>query len=215
MGVQFVLYEQRVFQQTLAVFLLSGHLDHGLRWSVEEDEFLKQRLLELHLSCLSNHKNVRAQLQDPVHTRQLLKHDGPGDPVKELPDKLSDDQHHWHVQAYDAVVKKRGAMEKKRKTVSLVGKCSLTEILLKSWQWRRIVGHWLSLKGRSQKYSLTKYRWDDLLPTHVQPESPHWRGWLYHWTLLSQCCDTCVRRRRGDLGGTPPPPTTDLPLMPQ
>lgn len=91
-----------VCHQTLAVFLLPGHLDHGLWRSVEEDEFLKQSLLQLHLSRLPDHENVRAELQDPVHTRQLLKHDGPGDPVKELPDKLSDDQHHGHVQAYDA-----------------------------------------------------------------------------------------------------------------
>lgn len=86
----------------LAVFLLSGHLDHGLWRSVEEDELLKQRLLQLHLSRLADHKNVRAELQDPVHARQLLKHDGPGNPVEEFPDKLSDDQNHRHVETYDA-----------------------------------------------------------------------------------------------------------------
>ena len=92
---------------TLVVFLLSGHLDHGLRRSVEEDEFLKQCLLQLHLSRLPDHENVCAELQGPVHARQLLKHYGPGDPVEELPDELSDDQHHGHVQAHDAVVRSR------------------------------------------------------------------------------------------------------------
>lgn len=61
-------------------------------------------MLQLHLSCLTHHENVRAEFQDSVHTRQLLEHDGPGYPVEELPDELSDDQHHRHIQAYDAVV---------------------------------------------------------------------------------------------------------------
>lgn len=86
-------YKQMMLHQTLAVFLLSGHLDHGFWRSVEEDQFLEQSLLQLHLSRLPDHENVCAELQDPVHTWQLLKHDGPGDPVEELPDKLPDDQH--------------------------------------------------------------------------------------------------------------------------
>lgn len=107
-----------VFHQTLAVFLLSGHLDHGLWRSVEEDEFLKERLLQLHFSRLSDHKNVRAEFQDAVHTGQLLKHDGSGDPVEELSDELPNDQHHWHVQAYDAFVN-RGSMGEKKYIVSV------------------------------------------------------------------------------------------------
>lgn len=93
--------------RALAVFL-SRHLDHGLWRSVEEDEFFKQRLLQLHLSCLPDHEDIRAELQDAVHARQLLKHDGPGDPVEELSDELSNDQHHRHVQTYDASADKGG-----------------------------------------------------------------------------------------------------------
>lgn len=37
---------------------------------------------------------------------------------------------------------------------------------------------------------LDNHMWDILLPTHVQPESPNWTGWLYHWISLSLCCDT-------------------------
>lgn len=107
------------FHQTLAVFLLSGHLDHGLWRSVEEDEFLKERLFQLHLSRLPDHKNVCAELEDPVHTRQLLEHDGPGDPIEELSDELSNDQHHWHVQAHNALVNKGGAVREKKYIVSV------------------------------------------------------------------------------------------------
>lgn len=99
----------------LAVFL-SCHLNHGLRRSVEEDELFKQSLLQLHLSCLPHHKNISAKLQDPVHTRQLLKHNGPGDPVEELSDKFSNHQHHRHVQTYDALMHKRGKKDMRRQT---------------------------------------------------------------------------------------------------
>lgn len=85
----------------LVILLFSGHFDHGLRRTVEEDEFLKQRLLKLHLSCLSDHENVRAKLQHPVDARQLLEHDGPGDPVEEFSDEFPNNQHHRHVQAHD------------------------------------------------------------------------------------------------------------------
>lgn len=83
--------------------LLSGHLYHGLRRSVQEDEFLEQRLFQLHLAGLAHHKDIRAEFQDSVHTWQLLKHDGPRYPVEELSDKLPDDQHHRHVETHNAV----------------------------------------------------------------------------------------------------------------
>lgn len=96
---------EKCIYQILIVFLFSGHLDHGLWGSVKEDEFLKQCLLKLHFSSFSHNENVSAELQDPVNTWKFLKHDGPGDPVEELSDKLSNDQHYGHVQAHNAATK--------------------------------------------------------------------------------------------------------------
>lgn len=115
-----------LLHQTLAVFLFPGHLDHCLWRSVQEDEFLKERLLQLHLSRLADHKDVRAELQDPVHTRQVLKHDGPGDPVEELPDELSNDQHHRHVQAHDAVRSRGSGRVGISFTAILLARCLVT-----------------------------------------------------------------------------------------
>lgn len=171
-------------RKTLAVFLLSGHLDHSLWGSVKEYQFLKQSLLQLHLSCLSHHENVCAELQDPVYTRQLLKHDRPGDPIEEFPDEFSNDQHHWHVQAYNA-----DRVERYK-----------TSVLIPL----------LYIKSRFEFH--TNFLSGTLLLTRVLPGSPHWRGWLYHWTPLSRCCDTCVRMRR-ELESTLPPPTTVLHLF--
>lgn len=75
-------------------------------------------MFQLHLSGLPDHKNICAELQDTVHARQLLKHYGPGDPIEELSDKLPNDQHHGHVQAYNALVKNSGAVGKSSKYVN-------------------------------------------------------------------------------------------------
>lgn len=82
---------------------VSGHLDHGLRGSVQENKLLKESLFQLHLSGLAHHKDVRAQLEDPIHAWQLLEHDGARDAVEEFPHELANHQHHWHVEAHDAM----------------------------------------------------------------------------------------------------------------
>ena len=48
-----------------------------------------------------------------------------------------------------------------------------------------------------------------LLPTRVQPKSPDWRGWLYHWTPRSLYSHTWAQRR-WEQASTPPPSTTGL-----
>ena len=50
---------------------------------------------------LTNQEDVCAELQDAVHTRQLLKHDGVGDLTEEAAHKLPDDQDHRHIQTHD------------------------------------------------------------------------------------------------------------------
>lgn len=101
------------------VSLLSGHLDHGLRWAIQENELLKKCFLQLHLTSLSHNKDVRAELQHPIHTRQLLKHDGAGYPVEEFPDKLPDDQHHRHVQAHNSAVARWNQVEGRGQTSNI------------------------------------------------------------------------------------------------
>ena len=57
-----------------------------------------------HSACVNmqtNQEDVCAELEDAVHTGQLLKHDGVGDLAEEATHKLPNDQHHRHIQTHD------------------------------------------------------------------------------------------------------------------
>lgn len=93
------------------LILFVGHFDHGLRWAVQEDELVKQLLFHLHLSSLSHNKDVIAQFEHAIHTRQLLIHDGSRYAREELPHKLTNDQHHGHVQTHNAAAPEKRKQE--------------------------------------------------------------------------------------------------------
>lgn len=85
-----------------SLVLLPGPFDHGLWRAVEEDELGVKVFLQVQLSCFSDEEDVGAEFEDAVHIGQLLEHDGMRDSAEELTHKLTDHQHHGHVQTHDA-----------------------------------------------------------------------------------------------------------------
>lgn len=74
-----------------------GLFHNSARSHVEHIFDLIPDVLTLH----TYQKDVRAELQDAVHTGQLLKHDGMGDLAEEATHKLANDQDHRHVETHD------------------------------------------------------------------------------------------------------------------
>lgn len=77
--------------------LIMGLFHNSARSHVEHIFDLIPDVLTLH----TYQKDVRAELQDAVHTGQLLKHDGMGDLAEEATHKLANDQDHRHVETHD------------------------------------------------------------------------------------------------------------------
>lgn len=53
------------------------------------------------IKCNTNQEDVCAELQDAIHTGQLLKHDGVRYLAEEATHKLPDDEDHRHIQTHD------------------------------------------------------------------------------------------------------------------
>lgn len=81
--------KEREYYIILLFWTTNSNLENIFYWIAEYSEYEMCVLIFTH--CTTNQKDVCAELQDAVHTGQLLKHDGMGDLTGEATYKLSND----------------------------------------------------------------------------------------------------------------------------